>query len=181
MSSTMATFGNSSLTLEDLQWVFENHHRLYDMFYEAQNFTPVANVLRNLSTDVEVETLMAILWAGIEFIVKPPSPIRQSISRRISVILHDMRVLPGATMLDISQEIMNFYDYRCDVVHGNRPMISDWNSMRNGHINNDDFRGLDALQGTFNVFRLLFIGVIERGGFFSKEELIELEKKFHES
>ena len=179
MSSMFAAFGSDSITPEDLEWTLENHLTLYNLFYESKNFQAVANALRNLSTDVEVETKMGILWAAIEHIVKPGrDSIRQSISKRAAMLLHGRGAHPGMDPEMIYKEVRAFYDYRCDVVHGIRPLIGDWNSISRGNVSEEDRRSIDVMQGTFNVFRLLFIGIIERGSFYEKEELEILQKRY---
>ena len=172
-----AEFGRDYLFPEDIEWILKNHLNLYNLFYEAKNFQAVANVLKHLTTDLEMEVAMITIWAGIEHIVKPnrETGIRQSISKRSAMILHDRNVHPDMQLEDIYREVLAFYDYRCDVVHGNKPMMKSYVNP-----SKKDLKRLDGYQGSFNVFRLLMIEIIERGCFYEKEELVSFEEKFEE-
>lgn len=175
LSVSLAKFGRDYLLPEDIEWVLENHLNLYNLFYEAKNFQAVANALKHLTTDLEMEVAMITIWAGIEHIVKPTTKIRQSISKRSAMILYERNVHPDMDLRDLYREIIAFYDFRCDVVHGNKPMIENY-----GKPSKKDLRRLDGFQGSFNLFRLLIMGIIERGNFYEKGELDLFEEKFEE-
>ena len=175
LSVSVAEFGRDYLFPEDIDWVLKNHLNLYNLFYEAKNFQAVANALKHLTTDVETEVAMITIWAAIEHIVKPTTNIRQTISKRCAMILYDRNIHPDMNLSDIYREIIAFYDFRCDIVHGNKPLIKNYDTP-----SNKDLKRLDGFQGSFNLFRLLIMEIIERGRFYEREELDLFEEKFDE-
>ena len=183
MSIPIAPWSNlnrESLRMEDMEWIQENHIKLFRLIENGEDYTAVWNILQHLTTDLELEIRLISLWAAIENIVKPKAPIRQSISKRIAMIDQDLASRVGIDPKESYKEMKELYDYRCDVVHGNRPLIENLEALNRGSLSEKDTKRMDGFNRTFHVFKLLLMGIIERGSFYEKRELDLFEEKFEE-
>ena len=183
MSIPIAPWSNlnrESLRMEDMEWIQENHIKLFRLIENGEDYTAVWNILQHLTTDLELEIRLISLWAAIENIVKPKAPIRQSISKRIAMIDQDLASRVGIDPKEIYKEVKELYDYRCDVVHGNRPLIENLEALNRGSLTEKDTKRMEGFSRTFHVFKLLLMGIIERGSFYEKRELDLFEEKFEE-
>ena len=175
-----SNLNRESLRMEDMEWIQENHIKLFRLIENGEDYTAVWNILQHLTTDLELEIRLISLWAAIENIVKPKAPIRQSISKRIAMINQDLAGRVGIDPKESYKEMKELYDYRCDVVHGNRPLIENLEALNRGSLTEKDIKRMDGLSRTFHVFKLLLMGIIERGSFYEKRELDLFEEKFEE-
>ena len=174
-----SNLNRESLRMEDMEWIQENHIKLFRLIENGEDYMAVWNILQHLTTDLELEIRLISLWAAIENIVKPKAPIRQSISKRIAMICNqDLEMRVGKDPKEIYKEVKELYDYRCDVVHGNRPLIENLEGFLRGSLTEKDAKRMDGFSRTFNVFKLLLMGIIERGSFYEKRELDLFEEKF---
>ena len=119
--------------------------------------------------------LMSI-WSGIESIILSETPgTRKSIQSRCAMILEDDRKKRESKFKRIGE----LYDFRCKVIHGK---AKDFNLL--SFIEDFDFStDVPGMKGentkrlfeSYGVLTELLLKVIERGEFWSREELKELQ------
>ena len=122
--------------------------------------------------------LMSI-WSGIESLILSETPgTRNSIQSRCAMILEDEAEKRKLKF----KEIGELYKFRCDVIHGN---AEDFNLL--SHIEDFDFstgtpeiigENTKRLYKSYELLTQLLLKVLDRGEFWTREELRKLQDDF---
>lgn len=162
---------------DDFRWIEEQILTMNKLSRDGRmNF--LHDIYDSLSYPNVSIQLMAI-WSGIESVIlSESSNTRKSILTRCAMILEDD---PDERKLKYKR-IGELYSFRCKVVHGN---AQDFNLQ--SHIGDFDFstdapeitgENTKKLYESYELLTELILKVLDRGDFWSREELILLQDEF---
>ena len=159
---------------DDFEWIENNILTINQLNRDGRmNFIhDVYDVLNFPNMSVQ---LMAI-WSGIESIILSEGKVRESIKSRCAMILEEDEEKQKSRF----KRIGKLYDFRCKVIHGNEnfnmlSIIEDFDLSADG----PKFSGnTQKLHESYQLLTDLLLKVLERGKFWTRKELREIQEKY---
>ena len=160
--------------MDDFEWIENNILTINQLNRDGRiNFIhDVYDVLNFPNMSVQ---LMAI-WSGIESIILSEGKVRESIKSRCAMILEEDEEKQKSRF----KRIDKLYDFRCKVIHGNEnfnmlSIIEDFDPSADG----PKFSGnTQKLYESYQLLTDLLLKVLERGKFWTREELREIQENY---
>lgn len=160
--------------MDDFEWIENNILTINQLNRDGRmNFIhDVYDVLNFPNMSVQ---LMAI-WSGIESIILSEGKVRESIKSRCAMILEEDEEKQKSRF----KRIGKLYDFRCKVIHGDEnfnmlSIIEDFDLSADG----PKFSGnTQKLYESYQLLTDLLLKVLERGKFWTREELREIQDKY---
>ena len=150
--------------MDDFEWIEKNTLTINQLNREGRmNFIhDVYDVLNFPNVSVQV---MAI-WSGIESIILSEGRVRESIKSRCAMILEEDEEKQKSRFKRIGE----LYDFRCKVIHGNE----NFNLL----TVIEESESTKKFCESYQLLTDLLLKVLERGRFWTREELREIQEKY---
>lgn len=172
---------NSNLRLlgkEDFQWI-EDQTAIINKLNEDGRMNFIHDIYDSLNYPNVSIQLMSI-WSGIESVILSETlGTRKSILSRCAMILEDDPEKRESKYKRIGE----LYNFRCRVIHGKAKDFNLHSHIRDFDISTDaaEITGENTkrLYESYELLTQLILKVLDRGEFWSKEELTLLQKEYH--
>lgn len=161
---------------DDFQWIEENCSIINQLNRDGRmNF--IHDIYDTLNFPNMSVQLISI-WSGIESIILSETPgTRKSIKSRCAMILEDEVEKQKSRF----KRIGKLYDFRCEVIHGKKNFdilshIEDFDLST--EVPKIEGENTKKLYESYQILTELLLKVLEKGRFWTRNELREIQKKF---
>ena len=161
------------LSSKEMEWIGKAMITMNHLFHEEQNdFTTTMNAMSYYYADLPPRPKMMLIWSAIEDLLRPKGSIRFGVKKRFAMILGKN----DNERKEIHDQVDELYYKRNSATHGRR---FTWAHGIEDVARNENFQNdMIALIESYQLLCDLFFQIIDRGGRYTDEELLQMDDEY---